>query len=245
MEREELIDRYIQGMLTTSEKEDFDSLVATDADFREEVEIIKNLHLVAGAEDRENLKKTMAHFEAKIADKETPVVALFTYKKFLIAASIALFIGIGIYSLLTPFGSDTNELYAAHFEPYRNVVTPIVRGENDRDKEVIAFIAYENKEYTTAANQFARLYEETQKSYFLLYQANALLAADKAQVAIPILEQHLKLNDSFKEKSMWYLALAHLKSNNTNASIDLLKELAVKKAAFKKEEAAVLLKELE
>ncbi|WP_378181325.1 hypothetical protein [Aquimarina sp. SS2-1] len=243
MEREELIDKYIQSELTPSEKKQFDILLDQDDTFKEEVELIRNLKIVSGSEDRDQLRKSMADFEAKIAARETKVIPLFNYKRLLVAASILLVVAIGGITLLNPFGVDTNELYADNFEPYKNVVTPIVRGENDNDAEVIAFTSYETKDYESAANQFETLYETTKRPYFLLYQANALLALDKTAEAIPLLEKHISLNDELSERGKWYLSLAYLKDNRKKEAINLLKQM-VEVGSFKKGDAEKLLEQL-
>ncbi|MFD2563930.1 tetratricopeptide repeat protein [Aquimarina rubra] len=243
MEREELIDKYLQSELTSSEKDQFDSLLENDATFRDEVELFKNLKVVTGTEDRDKLRKSMADFEAKIAANETKVIPLFNYKKLLVAASILLVVAIGGITFLNPFGVDTNQLYADNFEPYKNVVTPIVRGENDKDDEVIAFTSYESKDYNLAADQFETLYETTKRPYFLLYQANSLLASDKVKEAIPLLEKHITLQDELSERSKWYLSLAYLKENRKDEAIVLLEEI-LEKGTFKKGDVERLLKQL-
>ena len=52
---------------------------------------------------------------------------------------------------------NTEQLYAQYFEPYRNVVQPIVRGENKTDTKSKAFQAYETKNYEDALKYFNTL----------------------------------------------------------------------------------------
>ncbi|MGY3791631.1 hypothetical protein [Aquimarina sp. 433] len=243
MEREELIDKFLHSELTPAEKEQFDDLLANDISFKEDLDLLSNLKNVAGAEDRDDLRKQMANFEAKIAANETKVVPLFNYKKLLVAASILLIISLGVISLLDPFGVSTNDLYASNFEPYKNVVTPIVRGTADDNEEIAAFSSYENKEYAVSAEQFGKLYEITQKPYFLLYQANALLAIDQTKEAIPLLEQHIALKDELIERGKWYLSLAYLKENQKEKAIQLLEDLSTN-GTFKKGDVQKLLNQM-
>ena len=134
MEREELIDKYLHSQLTAEEQNQFDELLANDISFKEDVDLLSNLKNVAGAEDRDDLRKQMANFEAKIAANDTKVIPLFSYKKLLVAASILLLVAFSVISVLDPFGVNTEKLYAANFEPYKNVVTPIVRGTADNNE---------------------------------------------------------------------------------------------------------------
>ncbi|WP_299432916.1 hypothetical protein [uncultured Aquimarina sp.] len=243
MEREELIDKYLQSALTPSERDQFNSLLESDTTFKNDVELLKNLKVITGTEDRDQLRKSMAGFEAKITAKETKVVPLFNYKKLLVAASILLIVAIGGITVFNPFTVDTNALYADNFEPYKNVVTPIVRGENNDNEEVIAFTSYESKDYELATDQFGKLYETTKRPYFLLYQANSLLASNKVKEAIPLLEKHITLNDELSERGKWYLSLAYLKEDRKKEAILLLEEI-VEKGSFKKGAAEKLLQQL-
>ncbi len=243
MEREELIDKFIRGTLTQDEKTQFDELHESDLSFKEEVAILTDLAVISGVEDREQLRQHINDFESKITSKETKVIPLFLNKKWLIAASIVLIAVIGGITLLNPPAIDTTALYAANFEPYKNVVTPIIRGETDENEEVTAFTLYEAKEYTKAADQFGHLFTTTKKPYLLLYQANALLAVDQSKEAITILEQHIELNDQLVERSRWYLALAYLKENRKEEATFILNEI-VRRGAFKQSDAKKLLEKL-
>ncbi|MHA7055833.1 tetratricopeptide repeat protein [Aquimarina sp. M1] len=243
MEREELIDKYLRSELTSSEKDQFDTLLENDITFREDVELLKNLKVVTGTESRNELRKTMTNFEAKIAVKETKVIPLFNYKKLLVAASILLLVAIGGTMFFDPFGVSADTLYADNFEPYKNVVTPIVRGSTDDNDEVLAFTSYENKNYKLAADQFGTLYETTERPYFLLYRANALLAISNIKEAIPLLEAHIALQGQLSERGKWYLSLAYLKDNRKEEAITLLDEI-VQNGSFKTGDAKKLLQQL-
>ncbi|MBQ4818834.1 hypothetical protein [Aquimarina sp. MMG016] len=244
MEREELIDKFLQGTLAPEEKDNFNRLLDTDPDFKNDFEIIKDLNTVSGSLDREDLKKVMNDFETKIANNNTKIVSLYNYKKLLVAASIVLIVAIGAFSIFNPFVTNPESLYAENFEPYRNVVTPIVRGENSDNAEIIAFTSYESKNFETAASQLGELFSSTNKPHFLLYQANSLMALDKTEEAIPLLEKHIEFNDQLVLRSKWYLALAYLKKDQKAKSVILLKDI-VKAGSFKQSSAEALLKKLD
>ncbi|GAA4111553.1 hypothetical protein GCM10022393_09350 [Aquimarina addita] len=242
MEHEELIDKYLQGTLSEIEKEQFDSLLENSSIFSKNVALIENLKVVAGTEDRVALRKQMAVFESKI-DNEPTVFSLLAYKKYIVAASIILLAVIAGLTFFNPFAANTDQLYASNFEPYKNVVTPIVRGDNEDSDEFKAFTLYENKNYKDAAVQFEALFTVTQRSYLLLYQANALLADNQIKKAIPLLEKHLSYNDELSERGRWYLALAYIKEKRNEEAIILLNEI-VQNGSFKKGSAEILLKKL-
>jgi len=217
MEREELIGKYLS--------------------------FAKDLRIISGAKDRNELRKNLNDLEAKIATEDTQSTALFSLKKILIATSILLVIAIGSFLIFNPFSVNTQSVYADNFEPYKNVVTPIVRGEHENSEESTAFMSYKNKDYELAAEQFEKLYENTKRPYFLLYQANSLLALNNTEKAIPLLEKHIGFNDQLSERGKWYLSLAYLKENRKKDAIELLEDL-VHTGNFKKATAEQLLLQL-
>ncbi len=243
MEQEELIDKFLLGTLTPEERDQFNDLQENNISFRNDITLIKDLKIVSGAEDRDNLRESIANFESKISAKETKIIPLIDYKKWIIAASILIIASISGILVFNPFATNTAKLYAENFEPYKNVVSPIVRGGNNDSEETIAFTSYEQKNYEVAADQFESLFSVSKRPYYLLYQANALLAANRAKEAIPILEKHITLKGQLSERGRWYLALAYLKENKKEEAIVTLKEI-IHNGIFKKGAATQLLKEL-
>jgi len=135
---------------------------------------------------------------------------------------------------------SNDELFSSYFVPYKNVIQPIERGSSLQDEKTIAFTAYEKGDYKKAFTLFSKLYTVTNESYYLFYQANALLKLEKAKEAVPILIQHLSTKDTLVQKSRWYLALAYLKLNNENKAKEMLKKV-VSDGDYKKKEANELL----
>jgi len=242
MEREELIDKFLLGTLSPEEEEQFNKLKEQEVSFRNGIAFIQDLKIVSGVEDRNDLKKNLINFESKINEKE--ISSLSSYKKWAIAASIILVVTLSSILIFNPFAPDTAQLYTENFEPYKNVISTIVRGSNtEEDEEASAFANYEQENYELAADQFSSLFSTTKRPYFLLYQANALLAAGQANEAIAILEQHVLLKGPLSARGKWYLALAYLKENKKTESIMVLGEI-VQKGTFKKGAAEQLLNKL-
>jgi len=163
--------------------------------------------------------------------------------KWLAAASIVLLLGLS-YFLLPDNKTDSNELFASYFEPYRNVIQPIERGTVQQDEKTLAFMAYEKGEYKKAIELFTKLYANSKESYYLFYNANALLKIEKPEEAVPLLLAHLKTKDTLTEKTNWYLALAYLKLKDKDKAKAVLKEV-IAKGSYKTKEANELLEKFE
>ena len=246
MNREKLIQDFLNGRLNEQELAEFDALYKTDAGFREEVEFQKDLKASFSSVKRDELKTKLQGFEEELKSKgkvrhlktDKPTSS---YKKWLAAACILVIVGIG---LMYFFDKPTaNEIYFAHFKTYENVVNPITRGETGKNLADSSFISYEKGEYKKAAEGFAQLFSETGKSYYLLYEANAYLAYEKPEKAIPLLEKQLSYQDEFSEKSKWYLALAYLKTGEIEKAKTLFEEIKVA-GSYKAEEAGEIIKDL-
>lgn len=252
MNREDLIQDYLHGRLGKRGQAEFDALYESDADFRDEVEFQKNLDAAFSSINKEETKEKLRGFENEMErERKNPSGVRYlnegnktnsTYKKWLTAACILVVVGIGLMFFFNK--STPEQLYYAHFEAYPNVVNPIIRGESETTLANKTFIAYEKGEYEKAITGLSQLYEQTGKGHFLLYQASALLEIGKTEKAIPLLKKQLALDDAFSEKSRWYLALAYLKTGETEKAKRLFKEISSENS-YKTEEAKSILSELE
>ena len=235
MNKNELIAQYLINKLSESEKKEFDLLMVTDSEFSEEVSFQENLKTAIGFEERIKLKRQLQDFEK---DEKHTV----NYNKWYIAASIVLLLGVSSFWFLST-SINAEKLFVENFEPYRNVVQPIVRSDSKMDLKTKAFTAYETGSYDMALMHFNELLKEKNEEIILFYKANVLLKIDKTSEAITVLEQNLKTSDSLDDKNSWYLALANLKMKNIDEAKDILIQLE-KSSSFKKESVTRLLSNL-
>ena len=240
MKHEKLIEKYIHNRLSVEEKTVFNDLLKNDIAFKEEVALHTNLKKAVAAEDDAQFKTLITNLEQQAENTTTQKRS---YVKWLAAASIVLLLGFS-YFLNMGQKLSTDELFAQNFEPYRNVVAPIVRSDDFQDEKTLAFMAYEKGEYKTAITLFSNLYTTTKEPYYLFYKANALLKLERANEAIPLLLEHLKTKDTLAEKSNWYLALAYLKIEDTQKAKEALQKVIANKS-YKTKEAQKLIHEFE
>jgi FimV-like protein len=238
MKKDELIDKFITNSLNEEEQKIFDDLMANDEDFQKEVRLVENLQKVAEFEDDAETRQLIADFEASHHPKPNK----FNRKIWLVAASIAL-LAVLTY-IFTDSKVDSQLLFAENFKPYQNVVHPIVRSAEQADLKTEAFKAYENGAYKRALELFDLLHRDTGEPFYLFYKANALLALNRPEEAITAFKNHLKTKDTLVEKTYWYLAMAYLKSGDTDMARKSLQEV-VSKDVYKADKAKVLLDKLE
>ncbi len=237
MNTDKLIASYFRNSLSQEAKKEFDHLLATDSEFAKEVTFQKNLKTVIKKEEQDATKKQLQHFEAK----ENTIT--FNYKKWMVAAFVIVLLGVSSFWVFTNQSINTEQLYAEHFQPYRNVVQPIVRGETKTDLKTKAFTAYEQKKYAKALNYFNQLLAQKEDASISFYKANVLLQLNKTKKAIVILENNSQLPNKLKTQQQWYLALAYLKTDSIEEAKLILKDLDAN-STFKNKSVKQLLKKL-
>ena len=240
MDREKLIEKYMQGRLSDAEQAEFERLLNSDTDFKTDVEFQSNLKRVTEAEDDEKFRQLLSEFEDEVSPQKSNFRTIPT--KWLAAASVALLLTLGYFFIFNPTLSP-QELFIENFEPYPNVVHPIVRSGGDVSPKNDAFTAYQNGEYEKASAMFSKLYEETGESPYLFYSGNALIQLNRGTEAIPVLEKHLKTKDGLSDKTAWYMAMAYLQIGDTDNAKKML-EMVVVDNEYQAESARKLLKSL-
>jgi len=233
MKRQELIEKYVHGTLTEEERLTFNELISTDAEFAEEVRFQEDVKVVARHEDSDQFKQQLRSYENQRPSSSK--------RRRWVAAAILVALLATAY--FTVFQNTNSKLFAEYFEPYRNVVAPVVRGDQSEALSSKAFLAYENKAYKEAASYFSQLIDTENESYYTFYLANCELALGQGTEAIVLLENYIATSGEFTDRAQWYLALAYVTTNeNTKAKSHL--ERIVATNSYNHQEALQLLNHL-
>lgn len=272
MDKNELINGYFEGSLSENQSVELERLRTTDPEFAADFEFERELQSALKKEERQQLKTMLSRLGAEtiagqdgqtsdgeaagsklgtetVADpetgrpnkKETKVIRL---RPLLAAASVALLIGLGAWLLFFNHPDLNNDqLYAANFAPYENVVHPIERGEQSEDLKSRAFTAYEDADYPLALELFEELQAQQVDSYIAFYEGIVLMQLNQHREAIPLLEGYLDDNGQLKDRAQWYLALSYLKLDELEKSKAQLETL-VAQQGFKAEAARELLQKM-
>ncbi len=251
MDNEALINGYFEDTLSEDQRAEFDRLLQSDAEFEADFEFQKELKSALKKEERQKIKSLFSNLDTEtLVDSEdgrtkkieTKVISI---RAWLVAASVILLLGFGSWLLF--FNNpdlNTDQLYAANFVPYENVVHPIERGEQLEDLKTRAFTSYENANYSLALELFKELQVQHNDPYIAFYEAIVLMQLNNHQEAIPLLEGYIENDGQLKDRATWYLALAYLKQNDVTESKTQLEKL-VEMGSFKEEAAEALLDELD
>lgn len=251
MDNEALINGYFENTLSEDQLGKLDRLLKTDTEFAAEFELQNELQKALKKEERQEIKSLFSNLKNETAndlkgtipkETETKVISI---RPWLVAASVVFLLGLGSWMLFFN-GPDlnTDQLYAANFAPYENVVHPIQRGEQLENLKTRAFIAYEDADYGLALELFKELQVQQTDPYIAFYEAIILMQLNKHQEAVPLLEGYIGNDGQLKDRAIWYLALAYLKENDVGKSTTQLEKL-IELGSFKKEAAQELLEELD
>ncbi|MEE9362779.1 MAG: hypothetical protein V3U92_09290 [Cellulophaga sp.] len=243
MEKEELIQDYFLGNLSSSNLELFHKYLEEDEKFKAQFEYEKSVQKVIVTKEKKVLKSKLEEFdkEFKISNRKKS----FVWKPLSIAATVAVLFTLSWFVYTTYFSLDTEKLYAANYEKYPNTIYSITRGGAiDNSLERKAFQAYEFNHDVKAVELFEKLKKNKDPEYLDFYLAQSYLNSNKTIKAILIFEEIVLYEKEFKTESLWYLSLAYLKNGKLDQTKQTLRKL-LKDGSYKKNEAKVLLEKLE
>lgn len=237
MDKERLIANYVLNKLSDNEKIEFERLMETDADFKEQVAFETKLKRSLFVSEHQKLKGQLQNIERTNSPKNRNT------GWYWIAASIVVLLSIGAF---WTFSSPSNDaLFERYYQVASNTSYPIVRS-NDTAPDVMtkAYIAYESQDYQNAQTLFSEAYNETSASELLFYNGMSQLESGNLSDAIETLKKHQTFKDTLLEKSQWYLVLAYLKSDNLAEAKTLLNSITANASSYRYAEAKELLSEL-
>jgi len=244
MDKEQLLLNYFMNDLTPEQEMQFNELLATDSEFKQQFDFEKDLQGVIRDKEASELKSKLVGFEKNIA-KETPVRTLRpNYRKWAMAASIALLVTLGWLGYNNFSGPNYGNLYESNFQEYPNTVYSITRGETVESIERDAFAAYEAGNYQTAIDNFNKIPATDKKEYLDFYMGQSHLVLAQISEAKDSFNRAISANSEFTAEAYWYLALISIKEKDKENAISNLKILT-SKYDFQRDKALELLQELE
>ncbi|MBG47282.1 MAG: hypothetical protein CML05_03220 [Pseudozobellia sp.] len=244
MDKETLLYQYFSNQLTSEEQEAFDELLKNDREFKEQYDFEKNLQKVIQEEKSTELKEKLQLFESEIKDEKVvqlePESRFSVYRKWMVAASIALLIGLGYLGYNSFSGPNYNQLYEDNFQNYPNTVFEISRGESVESIERNAFSQYELDNYAEAIANFEKIPLADRNGYIDFYMGMSYLNLKQYNKAQEFLKKAAESETQLKAEAYWYLAMVALKTKDKQKALQWL-EILVDKYDYKKERAKELI----
>lgn len=241
MKQIELIEKYLEGKMTLTEKLAFEQNLRENEDLRSA--FLKVSSLIEGIEHvgRKEALEQLQQIEANMADNAPSInrKGVFYSARFSMAAAVvAVLVVMGSFFVINNGQTEPSELFESNFAPYMNNVNSMSRsasGEfNQRD---LAFAAYDNYNFTEAANYFNSLLSVEEDASLLLYGGNAELSLGDTKSAIAKLTNLFENYEDFDNQAAWYLSLAHLKDENAMEAVGYLMFLMTSENSYSEKAA--------
>lgn len=237
MEREDIINGYFEQRLSDLELKEFERRVVEEPDFAEEVEFRKQLQAAITQNERLKIKSQLQNFELQREKKSPPKNK--NIRWLAIAASFVVLLGLSkVY-----FDNRTvspNDLYERYYQPFPNVISPVVRGGQDLDELAKAFSLYEAAEYKEALKIFSK-YSDVNS---IFYAGLSEMELNNYAKAIPFFDDVIKQKSTFESYAKWYKALAYIKLNKKDEALKLLQSIENYKEFDLSEQVILLINDL-
>ena len=225
-----LVEKYFDAELSSDELRHFNSRVEHDEDFKA---LVQREKIIIGAIRNQGLIDNLLYLksiEEKIqGDQSYPIASgIKGWYYYAAAAVVALLVAV---AFLLPGNENNDELFAAYFTPYPNLVQPLMRG-NESTARPKAFKDYEQKNYQAAAEGFKELLDTKEEPGVLLLLGNSNLMLGKSEEAQENFITLIKNYDEFDLQAKWFLSLSYLKSGDTENARKILKELGETEVSY-------------
>lgn len=220
-----------QLLLNTRMKDD-----AFAAEYERHKQMVELLNQEGRSEFKDGLQQLDAEMP-QIAYKKGRTIPM--YVRWLAAASIiALISYIGFQWTNS---TNHNDIFNDYYEAYPNLIDPVTKG--NESGTMSPFQLFESGRYKAARSALAAL-EEGEESDF--YFALTYFHTDDIETAIIKLSEIANSDTHrFKTEAKWYLGLAHIRANNTDAATTILKDLSKDQDQRFRDRAAQVLIDLE
>jgi len=229
---------YIEGNLSTTERQEFEQLMLENPELHAEVHDLLELQTGLEAVGYQRFKDEVQGWEQQISTARN-----FRWRPLAVAAVIALLIVPAIFWFQQ--GPSNEDLFLAYYEPYEEQL--LSRGLNSdsiqsssQDALIKGLEAYNQGAYKRSSNLLGNYLEsQPQDHRVALYLAITQLELGQAQEAELNFERARKDPD-FEQQAIWYQALSYLKFGESTK----LTEITGRDYHYRKEQAAALLGEL-
>jgi hypothetical protein len=242
----DIIRDYLHGLVDRKTALEIGELIRTDEIARDMAEGILLLDKEFNEKDQDieiyletfrqtQLRKINTHTKLIRNDKQQ-------YPWVRVAAAVTLLIVAGVFAvqrmtdkpdLITLIDQDLSQPYP---------VSNVFRGPSTEGDYYRAFQLYQNKNYVLASLYFEKAAQtETDLATITFYNGLSSLYSGHYPSAIKLLGSKTVSSSRYSQQAQWYLALAHIKSDQTKKGIEILKQIVNSSTHYKRDDAVKIL----
>ena len=241
------IEDFLDGGLSDDQLKEFEKDLLDDPDLKMELDLHQEVDEAIMENDIMDLRSKLEAIETPPKVEEKRKFKYLT-KWNIVAASLALFIGLGsLMFLVNNKGSYSNEkVYSNYYKPYNVVMNTRSADANIDNMLVDALKSYEARDYRTALNLFKQILDKDSTNITSnFYSGISNLEISEYHKANKNFTRVLRhKNNLFIEQSEWYLGFCYLMTNEREKAIKQFNTIA-KGNSFYKAKAQEILSKLE
>ncbi|PXX96971.1 hypothetical protein DF185_18240 [Marinifilum breve] len=241
------IEDFLDGGLSDDQLKEFEKDLLDDPDLQMELDLHQEVDEAIMENDIMDLRSKLEAIEIPPKEQEKRKFKYLT-KWNIVAASLALFIGLGsLMFLVNNKNSYSNEkVYSNYYKPYAIVNTTRSADANIDNMLVTALKSYEAKDYQTALTLFKQILDKDSTNITSnFYSGISNLEINEYHKANKNFTRVIKhKNNLFIEQSEWYLGFCYLMTNERDKAIKQFNTIA-RGNSFYKAKAQEILSKLE
>lgn len=242
-----LIEKYFQGKLSQDELQLFNEKLQKDSAFEQEFRDMKLIRDAVKETSRTRALDILQNAEANLTNQETTKINVSMKRLVSIAASLLIVATVSYFAFSGGTGALTGEeIVANYYEPYTNIVSGGVRGDDNPVNTLTAraYNAYDIGDYSTSADLFEDLLTTEKSAANYLYSGIANLESGNLEAAKNNLNAVMNNFSDLKDQAQWYLAMTLFKEGAKDAAVANIVQLSMNNSSYKKD-ANRLIRDLE
>lgn len=240
-----LISKYLEGELNPIEAREFEEALATDHELQEEMDLYREVDEALSDTEVLDMRAQLD----EIHEELTPQLEKITRKsskrvlRYAVAASLAVMISLGTYSLFFKKVNDTR-IVTQFYKPYdvtlvnRSMSTDVQAALGD------ALYRYENGQHREAIGQFNAILEthpEVTAAY--LYSGLSYMELKDFSMAEALFRKVIDHNDNlYLEQANWYLGMVYLNTGQREKAREQFLKIRKSDGIYRDEARRVLRK---
>ncbi|MEL6253978.1 MAG: hypothetical protein AAFR87_18360 [Bacteroidota bacterium] len=259
MEDDILIEKYLKGLLSESEIEDFEKRLKVDAAFKQSVELegqlskmlsedewyyvkeeeadIDDYKSILASDEIQELEKTLVKVNKSYERKKSRAIKSIYY--YIAAASVVLFLVVQLFFSKR----DSHDTLYAKYSAIEDLPSFVSRSDEESQLSK-AQILFENKEYEKALQLFEEGKGANNEGLILIYKGLAQIELEAYEAAEKSFDTLINSDLLDAEKGYWYKALLFIKRNKIRESRPVLEKI-VSESLYNHPKAAELLRDLD
>jgi hypothetical protein len=236
------IARYAEGEMTAEERSAFEANLASDTTLQQQLALYREAHgslqqHFSADGQREQLQGTLHSLRGEFFNEASQPAKVVSMKRWLrgaVAVAAVLIAVVFVWQFMQP------DLFKKYSEI---TMAAAERGGQEDELLMNGVTAFNNKDYTSAANILAQVRQkDTANSFVSFYYGVSLLQTDHIAEARTIFNQLYAGQSAFKFEAAFYQALTFLKEDNKDLCKEWLQKIPADALGYNK--AQELLKKL-